>query len=277
MSPHAIDLWGKYTKIQNVWGSTETGSLPFLEADNEDAAYVFFDMDYSGLEFRKVSMGPEEEERSSGEPPMYEMVFTMSPQTAPYACWHALNNHRLEAGPPYPEYAIGDLWTPHPDPEKAAYAWKFVGRSDDLLQLSPGINLHPGTMERLISSQGVVSGVLVLGNGHQQPVALVELAEGKTEADAADLWDDYISPHNEEVPAQGVITRSHVIFVPSGSFLRTTKGSVIRRQTEHKFHDLIESVYKEHGDVWQDRHRRYGSIVATFDMKVESTPHTEVE
>lgn len=264
MSQFAIDLWGKYTRIQNVWGSTETLSTPFLVADNEDASYIYFEVIHSGLEFRQVVVGHDTKDAESL--PLYDMVFTLSPESVPYACWHARCNITLDSPQPYAEYAIGDLWTPHPDPKKAKYAWRFVGRADDLVQFSTGVNIHPGPIEKVLSSQKIISGALVLGNGRQQPVGLVELAPDSNKEEATQLWEDVISRQNEAMPVHGRIAKTHTIFVPSGSFVRTSKGTIVRKHTEKKFSDLINSVYEDHGDEWQDGHERYGSIVATVDI-----------
>lgn len=77
----------------------------------------------------------------------------MSEKTAPYASWHVRQGITPEnTKGPYPEFRPGDLWTPHPDPEKSSYVFEFVGRTDDTFSLSSASNIHPGPIERAISA-----------------------------------------------------------------------------------------------------------------------------
>ena len=172
MSKLAAEAWSKHARIQNMWGSTEALNTSFLEAENEDAEYIFMDTDNASVEFRQLEISDSSDTLSSSEEGIREMIFTLRPDNAHVATWHALQGITLDTHkPPYPEFATGDLWVPHPDPAKARYAWRFVGRKDDLVQFSTGNNLHPGPMESAVSSQKPVSGVLMLGSKHQQVLA----------------------------------------------------------------------------------------------------------
>ncbi|KAK7744856.1 hypothetical protein SLS53_003089 [Cytospora paraplurivora] len=274
-------VWAQWTLVRPAWGATETLAPPQLIADNEDYSYVFFDPVYSGIEFRDVATTYAAEDGS--EAPLYEMVFTITPEMAPVASWHANNGVDIDAvaarkgapeGPAerYPELRIGDIWTPHPDPAKAQFAWRFAGRIDDIITFSSGVNYHPGPMEKLIKGHEAVSEALVLGRGHQQPVALVELHAREGEFVAEDvkdeIWVSCIDPGNSIVPAHGKVSYTHIIILPAGSFIRTMKGNVIRRQTGRKFCSAIDGVYAEFGDEWQDGRNRYGSISKSISLEV---------
>lgn len=243
-----------------------------LKADREDHAYVYFETVNTGIEFRKS----EAELFDDGiQVPVYEIVLTMNEDTAPYASWHVRQGITPEnTQPPYPEFHPGDLWTPHPDPEKASYAYKFVGRTDDTFTLSSASNIHPGPIERAISAQPKVGGAMVVGNRRQQPLVLIEVAEGVELCDdtADNIWESVIKEANTNMPAHATITRSHVALVPPESFIRTSLGKIIRRKTEDKFTDLIEKVYRESGDKWQGKYDRLSAIMATTSISVVTEP-----
>ncbi|RYP76208.1 hypothetical protein DL769_003679 [Monosporascus sp. CRB-8-3] len=267
ISDFAIRVWTKYTNIQNAWGATEAWSPPQLEASNEDAAYVFFDTVNGAIEFRKLDAEYFADDGSLTD--IYEIVLTMKPESAHLSAWHARQGITAESKPPYPEHRMGDLWTPHPDPKKAKYAWRFAGRMDDLVTFSTGINMQPGPMERAVTADNLVSAALVVGTNRQQPLLLVELAQGVQPEDASGIWEAVVRPQNVKVPAHTRIAHTHILYIPAGGFVRTPKGSVGRKQTERKFAKEIDAVYEKFGDKWQDGNERFGSIVHTLDLKVE--------
>lgn len=264
--------WAKWTRIQSAWGATETLAPPQLIGESKDYSYNFFDPIYSGIEFRDIQTSVLNDDGS--EDPLYEMVFTISPTTAAVATWHATQGIDLVAAASdtttiYPELRIGDVWTPHRDPAKAKVAWKFMGRVDDIIILSSGSNYHPGPMEKIIKRIDTVSEVIILGNGRRQPMALIELQEGVDAGSVNEpIWRDHIEPANTKIPGHGRMSKSHVVFLPHGSFIRTLKGNVIRRQTERKFSKVIDQVYETYGDVWQDKGERYASISMSVSLEV---------
>ncbi|ROV97961.1 hypothetical protein VSDG_04874 [Cytospora chrysosperma] len=273
LAEEAACVWARWTTVRPAWGATETLAPPQLVGDDngEDYSYVLFDPAHSGIEFRDVGTTYAAAEAGAEPTPLYEMVFTISPATAPVASWHANQGVDIAAvaaageGPGaeggYPELRIGDLWAPHPDPAKAGVAWRFVGRVDDIISFSSGVNYHPGPMEKLIRGHEAVSEALVLGTGHRQPVALAEAVKNE-------VWVSCIEPGNSIVPSHGKISEWHMIILPAGSFVRTLKGNVIRRQTERKFWEAIGKIYAEFGDEWQDGRDRYGSISKSVSLEV---------
>ncbi|KAK2602112.1 hypothetical protein N8I77_008672 [Diaporthe amygdali] len=272
LSPHASSIWAKHTHIQNGWGCTEAMAAGLVRADNEDWPYVYFDTIHTGIEFRKSNA--EFFDEHGLQVPLYEIVLTMNEKNAPYASWHVRQGMTPEnARPPYPEYRPGDLWTPHPDPEKAAFVFKFVGRTDDTFTLSTASNIHPGPIERAIGAHPKAGAVMIVGNQRRQPLALIEIIEGAepTAGLKKEIWESVIEGANANMPAHATITRTHVALVPPASFIRTPIGKIIRKKTEAKFADLINSVYEEFGDQWQGRQGRFSSITATTQITVEVT------
>lgn len=275
LSPFASNIWAKYVHIQNGWACTEAMAPGLLKADREDHAYVYFDTVNTGIEFRKSQVEIFEE---GSQVPVYEIVLTMSEKTAPYASWHIRQGITTEnTKGPYPEFHPGDLWTPHPDPEKCSYVFKFIGRIDDTFTLSSASNIHPGPIERVISAHSKAGGVMIVGNRRRQPLALIEVTEGvEPSDDAADeIWDSVIRDANQDMPAHAKITRSHVALVAPGCFVRMPVGKINRKKTEAKLAGLIEGVYREFGDEWQGKHGRMSSIVATTSIVVEVTESAE--
>lgn len=286
LSEETASIWAKWTCVRPAWGATETLAPPQLVADAGDYSHVFFDPVHSGIDFRDVGTTYLAEDGS--EIPLYEMVFTVSPATAHLASWHANQGVDVDAvaanrdpAEEYPELRIGDLWTPHRDPARAKVAWRFIGRMDDIITFSSGVNYHPGPMERFIKAHEGVSEALVLGSGHRQPIALVELRAGEGEFDAEEvkdeIWVSCIEPGNLVVPSHGKISYGHIIILPAGSCVRTQKGNIVRKQTERKFAGAIEGIYAEFGDEWQDGRDRYGSISKSVSLEVSVEVQDQTE
>lgn len=267
LSAFAAGVWAKYTKIQNMWGATESLAAPTLVADNEDYSYLYFDTFIDGFDFRPFR-------NTEGEAQdLYEFVLSLTEASASLASWHARQNIDLATAPkPIPEWHTGDLWTPHPDPNKAAYAWKFVCRKDDLISFSTGVNGNPAPLERdIMEAATKIRAVVVVGAMHQQTVAVIELVEGQEVSPklAAELWEEQIKPANEKAQTHIRVAKTHLLLVPAGEFPRTGKGSVVRKKTEAKFRKGIEEVYEKFGDQWHDAKDRYGSISQTTSITVE--------
>lgn len=269
LSPQAASVWAKYTRIQDFWGATEALAAAQLEADQEDYAYTYFDVFTDGYEFRRMEdAGYVSEDGESQD--LYEFVMKLNDKSAPIASWHARQNI-LPGHTKPPEWLTGDLWTPHPDPAKAAFAWKFVCRKDDLISFSTGVTGHPAPIERSIISADKVSAAILIGNKHQQPLALVELMNGVEPSPdlTREIWKQTIEPANEMVQTHMRVPKTHVVLVPADEFVRTAKGSVVRKHTEEKFKDLIDGVYEKHGDKWQEAKERYGLISQSTEITVE--------
>lgn len=140
-----------------------------------------------------------------------------------------------------------------------------------------GVNGHPAPLERALSSNEKVSAGLVCGAMHRQTLALIELVEGQEVSQdlASEIWDETIAPANAKMQTHMRVDKTHVLLLPSGSFPRTMKGSVIRKAAEAKFSKEIEEIYEKFGDVWHDAKDRYGSISQTTSIAVEVEPKEE--
>ncbi|KAI0428957.1 acetyl-CoA synthetase-like protein [Xylaria sp. FL1042] len=251
LSPLTRTIWAKYTRIQNCWGSSELGFPPQLESDVEDHEYVYFDMEHSGLEFREVKMDDDPDEATSAK--IYEMVLAWSPLSAKYSAQFAREGTISGSGPPYPDYHIGDLWAPHSDPKKSRYAWRFVGRKDDLITLAAGINLRTGTIEQALLAHSQVKAAIVLGNKRLQPLAVLELVPNTPLDAAQEIWKSILEPLNAKMQSHSRIANTHVLVVPADGLIRTPKGTISRKKSENKYAKEIDAVYQRFGDTWQDK------------------------
>ncbi|KAH8886201.1 acetyl-CoA synthetase-like protein [Thozetella sp. PMI_491] len=246
-SAFAIDKWSQHTSVQTIWGSTEITLPPVLVNRSDECEYIVFDPVYSGIDFRRVEGS---DHIVDGRPvPLYRAILTLTTLSESTATWHKSHCITLASGPPYPELDTGDLFTPHPDAARAHYVWKFIGRTDDMVTFATGNNLYRADLERAFAGSELIRAALLVGAGHRQAVLLLELADGVFTEDATALWTSAVAPVNQWAPLQGVVAKTHLALVRSGGFIRTGKGSVIRRATESKFCKEITAIYENFGDL----------------------------
>ncbi|KAI1432585.1 acetyl-CoA synthetase-like protein [Xylaria sp. CBS 124048] len=253
VSRQAQETWSKYTRVYDRWGATELGLVPQLVPDPGDYEYIYFDMEYSGLEFREVNL--DDYSNGSDSAKICEMVLTWTPKSAPYSAWYLRQSTKLKSGPPYPNHYIGDLWSPHPDPKKSRYAWRFVGRTDDVITLAAGTNVNTGNIERELNSHHLVKKALIIGNMRLQPLALIELVPDAHPEAMSEVWESVLAPLNAKVPSDARIARTHLLQIPESGFVTTGKGTVSKVKSERKFAKEIEEIYQKFGDVYHSQGR----------------------
>lgn len=95
----------------------------------------------AGIDMREVAPG------------LYELWIVKQPDSPYQAIFHAF--------PELTEYNMRDLYTRHPDPNKADY-WSPSGRSDDIIVLGNGEKIQPLDMESIINSHTGVTGSLIV-------------------------------------------------------------------------------------------------------------------
>ncbi len=217
-----------------------------LEIDAEDFDYCAFDLEPNGLEFRHVTED------------IHEMIFHRTPKSYPNIVFF----HRE---PDAVIYKPGDLWSPHPDPKKAANLWKFRGRTDDLISFQDGNNFHPAAWELKHSEHDMIRTACIAGAGHRQPVLILELNDPSL-ADTPDkesqiidkLWDENVVPINEIAPKNGQIAKTHIVIATEEKpFERNVKGTVSRQATLRKYEIETEAVYQQSGDRTMDVRERF--------------------
>lgn len=266
-----------------MWGSSESSFIPQLVSEPGEFEYCLFDPKISGARF--VKAGAELLDEHGTPTPLWEMVLTTTPESAPFSFWaHATGLLTADSKPTdsaglETEVRVGDLWIPHPNPDKARFSWRFAGRTDDLITFSTGTNLYPVPMQTALGASPAVQEALVFGAGRLQPIVLIELAEkGAAQQDdgeeglATALWEGIIRVQNRRMPTYGRIDRDHVLLVPPGGFVRTAKGTARRKETERKYAAEMEQIYQRFGDRWRGSRDRYGSVVVerSFSLSASS-------
>ena len=219
-----------------------------LVTDAADYDYCAFDLESCGLEFRQVSED------------IHEMIFHRTPKSYRYMPFFHREPNETICRP-------GDLWSPHPDPKKAQYTWKFRGRDDDLITYQDGNNFQPTAYELKYSEHELIRTACLTGTGHRQPVLVVELTDpslaGTPDAKAQTidkLWRESISPINEEAPKNGQVAKTHIVIATAEKpFERNVKGTVARKPTLKKYDSETEDVYRQYGDHTMDVTERFGS------------------
>ena len=236
----------KHTNLYAQWGTTETMIIVSMENDPEDFDYCAFDLEPNGLEFRHVSED------------IYEMVFHRTSRSYPYVAF-------FRREPEATIYQPGDLWSPHPDPQKAANLWKFRGRIDDLITYQDGNNFHPAAYELKHCEHDLIRTACLTGTGHRQPVLVLELNDPAL-ADTPDkesqiigkLWEESVVSVNEVAPKNGQVAKTHLVIATAEKpFERNVKGTVSRQKTLQKYEAETDAVYRFFGDRTMDVRERF--------------------
>lgn len=234
VTEYAGRVVSKFTNLQNQWGTTETIKLVDFDIDPADFAYCGFNLKQSGMTFEPKGDG------------LYEMVVQRTEDSY-------LNAAFFWLFPDEQYYRPGDLWSPHPDPKKAAYLWRYEGRTDDMICWKDGINLNPAYFESKHSEHNLIKSALIAGTGHRQAVLLVETYPEGSNDEAATIdkiWTESIMPLNDVAPTNGRISMTHIIVASADKpFERSVKGTVARKATLKKYDMEIEAIYQRYGDT----------------------------
>ncbi|KAK5630098.1 hypothetical protein RRF57_005813 [Xylaria bambusicola] len=213
-------------------------------------------MEHSDIEFRPVQMADSADGVDSEK--IYEMVHVWSPKNGRYSTHFARERAMTGLEPPYEDFHVGDLWTPHPDPKKSGYVWKFAGRIDDLITLGAGLNVRTAAIEEALLAHDQVQGAIMVGNKHLQPLIVLELVPGAPPEAVHEIWKSVLEPLNAKAQSHARVASTHMLVVPAGGLVRTPKGTVSKVKSERKFSKEIEEAYQRFGDVWQGEGRPNG-------------------
>ncbi|KAH8163897.1 hypothetical protein CIB48_g4360 [Xylaria polymorpha] len=214
------------TYLCNQIGSTECVVFTTYLADRTDWDYFCFGSKWSGYDFRQTSL-----------PDMFEMVIVREDSKRDFQA--------VFQGNDLSEFSTKDLYSKHPT---KPHHWKYQGRLDDVIILSHGEKLNPISNESLIASHPLLNSVMYVGTGKPQPAVILELADRQasrldTEQVVEAVWP-LVEQANASSPSHGQLYKSHLIVADfSKKFLRTTKGSLKRIQTEQLFESEIRGVY----------------------------------
>ena len=228
VSKAAGDLIINKTKLINLLGLTEAGTLAQLEVEPEDWAYIR-PSPLSGVEFR----------HHAGD--SYELVIVRDENLKGY-------QSVFEIFPDLQEYSTHDLFCKHPNKPDH---WVYNGRADDVIVFLNGEKTNPVSYEGLVQSRPDVRAALVTGQGRFEAALLIEPMDSSDSSASQKaefierLWPT-IQEANRLCPAHARISKSHILFTqPDKPMSRAGKGTVQRRFTIENYSDELEKLYAE--------------------------------
>ena len=212
----------KYTLLCQLYGSTEIGEVRQLMPKGEDDDWAYMEFHPHGqIEFQLA------------EDDAFELVVFASPETAAFS---ALNHNC----PGVTRFYTKELFRPHPSKRGL---WKFHARRDDIIVLSSWEKINPISMENFMIGVAGVRGALVFGEGHAQVGLLLEI-------DGHEYVQEILfvlAQANELMPGPGRVSKAMIILSKSDKpFVRSAKGSIIRKQTEALYKNEIAALFKSH-------------------------------
>ncbi|MCJ1308867.1 hypothetical protein MMC25_002522 [Agyrium rufum] len=215
-------------RIVNNFGATEFGFIPLLLVDTEDWNYIH-PHESGNVEFRPQGDG------------LYELVLVRAPDLKDCSVvFHVF--------PELDEWHTKDLFSPHPS---KAGLWTHCGRSDDIIVFLNGEKTNPISMEQHLQSHPEVRSALIVGTGHFEAAALIELNRNTTlttieKARMIEAIWPVMEQANSECPAHAKVSRSHVLFVdPTKPMARAGKGTVQRKATISLYLAEIDALYAD--------------------------------
>ena len=145
------DTLCEHVKMASAIGTTESGPYFLrMSEDPHDWSYYYF----------RDGRGMELDPRSDS---LAELVFRKNPE----ATWQQV----FLRYPDLQEYRTKDLFEKHPSKPGL---WRFVGRTDDMIILANGENLHGSNLEAIIMRSSSVRVALVGGDGRNRPFLILQ-------------------------------------------------------------------------------------------------------
>lgn len=156
--------------------------------------------------------------------------------------WPFLAKPNAEDG----SYITSDLFEPHPIKPNA---WRYHSRADSQLTLVNGKKFDPAPMEQaMLASTDLLKDVLIFGSGKEYAGAfLFPTSREVPEQDLIDALWKKVKYMNEESQSHARISRNMLVVVPVGDYdkplEKSSKGTILRKQAEARYADVIESAY----------------------------------
>ncbi|KAI1477932.1 acetyl-CoA synthetase-like protein [Daldinia eschscholtzii] len=226
------DIIAKKVRLVTFLGSSETAGLPIIYPNDHDEAK---DWEYMGFHPRiNAVLEPQTEDT-------FELVIEKSESTLPY-------QPVFDRYPELEKFRTGDLFKQHPT---RPGMWAHASRADDIIVFLNGEKTNPVSFENHLSKHLDVEGAVVFGNQRFEAGVLIELKDKRalshedTEDWIKKLWPT-IEQANQEAPTHARIATTHILFSkPEKPFLRTPKGTIMRKATLDLYSEEINKLYKE--------------------------------
>lgn len=217
------------TDVCQMFGSAETGQIQLRVPQPGERAFMECNP------YEQVDMQP-----SDGG--SFEMVLHSDPKFRT----HRSLNHNL---PHKRSWRGGDLFVAHPTKPGL---WRFHARVDDLIVLSNGHKINPGTLESELAGHTLLSGTLTVGTDQVRPALPLELKSSLSSPERKNAMEK-IWPLIDEVnimtPDHGRILKSKIALSnPDKPFVRTPKGTIVRHSTIDAYAATIKSLYLKSPD-----------------------------
>ena len=143
-------------------------------------------------------------------------------------------------------FASADLFAAH---SMIPNAWKYHSRADSQLTLITGKKFDPAPLETAIAISPLLSDVLIFGNGHQYPGALLFRSSNSVEMSGQQLVDNIwpsIEKLNAETQGHARLSRPMLVVMSKDApgLRKSSKGTTMRNLAESKYQTEIEKVYQ---------------------------------
>ncbi|KAI0435840.1 hypothetical protein F4803DRAFT_573631 [Xylaria telfairii] len=230
LNPEIGNPLSKVVEIISLFGSTEVYPQPKLAPiATEDWMYHEFNPHV------KHEMRPFDSET-------FELVILVDESTKKTAAVY----HNL---PGVTEYETKDLFVRHP---QKPGLFKYFGRKDDIIVLANGEKFNPIPLELNVQNDPSLKGVLLVGHQRTRAALLIEPKEpfdiDHRRALMERLWP-LVDKSNLLIPGQGRIQKKMLCCaIPEKPFVRTGKGTIVRKLTEEAYKDEINYLYSENAD-----------------------------
>lgn len=146
-------------------------------------------------------------------------------------------------------YATSDLFESHPSIQNA---WRYHSRADSQITLANGKKFDPSPLEESIkASTHLVRDVLIFGAGKDYVGALLfKMSNDYSDKDVIeDVWPQ-VQKLNKNAQSHSRLTKSMLIPVDpkqKETLAKSSKGTILRRQAETRYADMIERSYTSGG------------------------------
>lgn len=157
--------------------------------------------------------------------------------------------HMAKTNRPDGSFATADLFVLHPSIKDA---WMYHSRADSQLTLITGKKFDPAPLEDALSTSPLLDDVLIFGNNHPFPGALLFRSAQSSDISNEDLLHA-VQPTLERLngESQDHARIPFTMLVPvahqTTPLEKSSKGTIIRRAAEARFEKLINGAY-DHQD-----------------------------
>ncbi|KAH8676545.1 putative AMP-binding enzyme [Tricladium varicosporioides] len=220
------DLLQEFTRLSPAFGTTEAGPYLTLLCDNpKDWAYYRF-RDGQGIHFIPQANN------------LFELVFKKEQN----ARWQQI----FLLHPELEEYHTKDLFQRHPTKDGL---WLYSGRADDMVVLENGDGFQASFVEDIAAKDPNIHAVLVGGSGRARPFLLVELEDGQNNTQDAyalitKFWPTIETANASCADFVKILRELTILAQNEKPFIRSGKGTILRRETFELYQGEIEGAYK---------------------------------